>query len=127
MANEAESDADVIGRMQEQADNFERMVDKTDDRVNDGNNYRGLMNPKDYVAKRAQMAKGEEEVRAPSDAAKWTGADRCFERRVCAGPQREGGRCAGKDSSRPCSKGGCCARARGARGASARPAQHGAS
>ena len=68
MADTSEADADVIGRMQEQADNFERMVDKTDDRVNDGNNYRGLMNPKDYVAKRAQMAKDEDEVRAASSA-----------------------------------------------------------
>lgn len=63
MADDAESDADVLIRLQDQADNFERMVDKTDDRINDGNNYRGLMNPKDYVAKRAQMSKDEEEVR----------------------------------------------------------------
>tara|TARA_B110001452_G_scaffold258758_1_gene254337 strand:+ start:448 stop:669 length:222 start_codon:yes stop_codon:yes gene_type:complete len=70
MADTNETDGDIIGRMQEQADNFERMVDKTDDRINDGNNYRGLMNPKDYVAKRAQVAKNEDEVRAASSSTK---------------------------------------------------------
>ena len=70
MADTNETDGDIIGRMQEQADSFERMVDKTDDRINDGNNYRGLMNPKDYVAKRAQVAKNEDEVRAASSSTK---------------------------------------------------------
>ena len=54
-----------------QADAFEKGVDKTDARVNDGNQYKGLMDPKAYKAKRAQLAKDEEEVRS------WPASWRC--------------------------------------------------
>ena len=35
------TDADVIERMREQAGSFEARQDKVDERVNDGNNYKG--------------------------------------------------------------------------------------
>ena len=70
MANESESEADVIGRMQEQADNFERMVDKTDDRVNDGNNYAGCAAVGDPLASvAAPAAPGPDSQRCFSHAA----------------------------------------------------------
>ena len=46
-----------------QADAFEKGVDKTDARINDGNQYKGLMDMKEYKAKRAMLAKDEDEVR----------------------------------------------------------------
>eukprot|EP00966_Prymnesium_polylepis_P207413 4804461-Prymnesium_polylepis.1 len=40
------------------ADAFEKMSDSTDDRVNDGNNYKGLMKASDYKAKREAVVAG---------------------------------------------------------------------
>lgn len=42
----------------ENADAFEIMTDNTDDRVNDGNNYRGLMKASEYKAKRDAIVAG---------------------------------------------------------------------
>lgn len=63
MADESESLQSIVERVRDQGSNFEHMQDQTDNKVNDGNNYRGLMNPKDYAAKRLQVAKDDEEVR----------------------------------------------------------------
>mmetsp|Transcript_46781 Transcript_46781/g.77476 ORF Transcript_46781/g.77476 Transcript_46781/m.77476 type:complete len:138 (-) Transcript_46781:366-779(-) len=61
--------AEVIERMREQAGAFEHMQDRTDDRVNDGNNYRGLMNVKDYKKKREEVSLSAEERKSREEAA----------------------------------------------------------
>ena len=50
------SDADVLLRMRDQADNFEKKVGKDkDDKVNDGNNYSGMLSAADYKKRRAEV------------------------------------------------------------------------
>ena len=46
---------DLIESMRAQAGAFEHMQDRSDERVNDGNNYKGLMNVQDYKKKRAEV------------------------------------------------------------------------
>lgn len=55
------SDDDVLLRMREQADNFEVKVDDKDDKVNDGNNYKGMMSAADYKKRRAEVLEGLDE------------------------------------------------------------------
>lgn len=55
------TDAEVIERMREQAGAFEHQSDKKDDRVNDGNNYKGLMNAADYKKRRVEVLEDPEE------------------------------------------------------------------
>ena len=54
------SDADIIMRMREQAGSFEAQTNNKDDRVNDGNNYKGLMKADDYKKRRVEVLGGEE-------------------------------------------------------------------
>ncbi len=67
MADEGEGADSVLARIQGQSDVFEAGVDRTDAKVNDGNNYAGLMNPKDYKAKRAELAKDDQTIRKEKD------------------------------------------------------------
>ena len=67
MADEGEGADSVLARIQGQSDVFEAGVDRTDAKVNDGNNYAGLMNPKDYKAKRAELAKDDETIKKEKD------------------------------------------------------------
>ncbi|KAL1529638.1 hypothetical protein AB1Y20_000580 [Prymnesium parvum] len=52
------TDEEIIERMRDNAEAFEQMTDNTDDRVNDGNNYRGLMKASEYKAKREAVVAG---------------------------------------------------------------------
>ncbi len=49
------SDAEVLERCREQAGSFENMQDRSDERLNDGNNYKGLMSRDAYVKKREEV------------------------------------------------------------------------
>ena len=51
------SDADVLDRMRDNAGSFEAAgtASLVDERVNDGNNYRGLMSVADYKNKRTEI------------------------------------------------------------------------
>ena len=55
------SDADVLLRMRDQADNFEAKTDSKDDKLNDGNNYRGMMSAEDYKKRRAEVLEGQDD------------------------------------------------------------------
>ena len=63
MADDGEGADSVLARIQDQSDAFETGVDKVEAKLNDGNHYKGLMNPKDYKAKRAELAKDEETIK----------------------------------------------------------------
>ena len=69
MADEGESQTDVLARIREQGSAFEHMTDRTDEKINDGSNYAGLMRPEDYKKKRVEVTMTEEEVRAKKVAA----------------------------------------------------------
>ena len=60
---------DVLERVQLQAGSFERMSDKKDERLNDGNNYKGLMDVHAYKKKRQEMALEPEQIMAAKEAA----------------------------------------------------------
>ena len=50
------SDADVLMRMRDQVDNFEKKIGQDkDDKVNDGNNYKGMMRAEDYKKRREEV------------------------------------------------------------------------
>ena len=50
------SDADVLMRMRDQVDNFEKKIGQDkDDKVNDGNNYSGMLSAADYKKRRAEV------------------------------------------------------------------------
>lgn len=53
------TDADVLERMRDNAGSFERMQDTSDIKLNDGNNYKGLMTMDDYKKKRGEVIGGE--------------------------------------------------------------------
>ena len=55
MADASESDADILDRLREQATAFQSQTDFNDARVNDGNNYKGLMNAADYKRRRLEV------------------------------------------------------------------------
>jgi hypothetical protein len=55
------SDADVLLRMRDQADNFEKKSDMRDDKLNDGKNYAGMMSNEDYKKKRAEVLEEPDE------------------------------------------------------------------
>jgi|TARA_B110001469_G_scaffold17111_1_gene17315 hypothetical protein len=67
MADDGEGADSVLARIQGQSDVFEAGVDKVEAKVNDGNHYAGLMNPKDYKAKRAELAKDNETIKKEKD------------------------------------------------------------
>ena len=49
------TDEDVLERIQEQGTSFEPMSNKDDEKLNDGNNYKGLMSRDDYKRKRQEV------------------------------------------------------------------------
>lgn len=49
------TDADVLEQIQQQSGAFEHMQDRADEKLNDGNNYAGLMSRDDYKRKRAEL------------------------------------------------------------------------
>ena len=63
MADDREGADSVLGRMQDQSDAFEAGIDKMDAKLNDGNHYKGLMNVKEYKAKRAELSKDEDTIK----------------------------------------------------------------
>ena len=64
------TDQDVLERMRENAGAFEVQANKADERLNDGNNYRGLMSVDDYKAKRTEILEDTAEKRAKEKADK---------------------------------------------------------
>ena len=54
------TDEDVLARMHEQAGSFETQSDRRDERVNDGNNYKGMMRAEDYKKRREEVLGGEQ-------------------------------------------------------------------
>mmetsp|Transcript_23368 Transcript_23368/g.39913 ORF Transcript_23368/g.39913 Transcript_23368/m.39913 type:complete len:135 (+) Transcript_23368:107-511(+) len=56
------TDEEVLERMRDNAGGFEKMTDRKDERLNDGNNYKGLMKASAYREKRAEMAVDPEEL-----------------------------------------------------------------
>ena len=54
------TDDDVLLRMRENAGSFEAQSDRRDERVNDGNNYKGMMRAEDYKKRREEVLGGKE-------------------------------------------------------------------
>ena len=67
MADDGEGADSVLARIQGQSDVFEAGTDKKEAKLNDGNHYAGLMDPKQYKAKRAELAKSDEEIKKEKD------------------------------------------------------------
>ena len=57
------SDADILERMRDNAGGFEAQSNNQDDKVNDGNHYRGLMSVADYKSKRTEVLEDTAEKR----------------------------------------------------------------
>ena len=55
------SDADVLERMRDNAGAFEAQQDHKDNKVNDGENYKGMMSVADYRKKRQEVLEGVDE------------------------------------------------------------------
>mmetsp|Transcript_41680 Transcript_41680/g.109935 ORF Transcript_41680/g.109935 Transcript_41680/m.109935 type:complete len:143 (-) Transcript_41680:291-719(-) len=55
MADAGEGDAAVLMRIREQGGAFEHRQDFSDEKLNDGNNYKGLMKASDYKKRRIEV------------------------------------------------------------------------
>ena len=65
---------EVLYRMREQADAFESQTDRRDDKVNDGNNYKGVMSAADYKKRRLEVLEENDEDRDAKERAAKLGA-----------------------------------------------------
>uniref|UniRef100_A0A7S2BSL0 Uncharacterized protein n=1 Tax=Haptolina brevifila TaxID=156173 RepID=A0A7S2BSL0_9EUKA len=54
------TDAEVLDRIRDQAGAFESQTDMKDAKVNDGNQYKGLLNVQDYKKRRAEAMEDPE-------------------------------------------------------------------
>jgi hypothetical protein len=64
MAEVGETDEDVLARIREQGTAFEHQTDLRDDKLNDGNNYRGLMQNAEYKQRRIEVLEDQTEREA---------------------------------------------------------------
>ena len=61
MADEREGDDDVLLRIREQGGAFAAKSDYTDDKLNDGNTYKGILSAAEYKKRRAEALEDPEE------------------------------------------------------------------
>ena len=69
MADEGEGDSEVLMRIRDQAGAFEHRQDFSDEKVNDGRNYAGLMQAADYKKRRIEVLEDPEEKKREAIAA----------------------------------------------------------
>ena len=67
--DDTESDADVLLRIQDQGAAFAHQADRSDDKVNDGDNYKGVLSAADYKKRRVEVLEDPEEKKRDAIAA----------------------------------------------------------